>query len=170
VVLRLRADGVTNAVTVMDYMGFFKWEKQGWFNQLWPGNDVVDWIGLDPYGTGSASDTFTAHDLDKLINRHDTGVPGYYDWATQTHPGIPIMLCEWGVAYDPNTPTGQAPFFDSLADEVSQYPWLKALVYYDVPNQVSGLPWTTVVRNAQAEAAYRNAANAAPFDAPGWSY
>jgi hypothetical protein len=170
VVLRLRADGVTNAVTVMDYMGYFKWEKQAWFNQLWPGDDVVDWIGLDPYGTGSASDTFTAHDLNKLINRQDMGVPGYYDWATQTHPGKPIMLCEWGVSYDPSSPTGQVPFFDSLATEAANYPWLKALVYYDVPKQQNGLPWTSVVQNSQAEAAYRRASNAAPFLAPHWSY
>lgn len=170
VVLRLRADGVSNAVTVMDYMGYFKWEKQSWFNQLWPGNDVVDWIGLDPYGTGSASDTFSAHDLNKLINRQDMGVPGYYDWATQTHPGKPIMLCEWGVSYDPNSPTGQVPFFDSLATEVTSYPWLKALVYYDVPKQTSGLPWTSVTQNDLAEAAYRRASNAGPFVAPHWSY
>jgi beta-mannanase len=170
VVLRLRADGVTNAVTVMDYMGWYKWEQYSWFNQLWPGDDVVDWIGLDPYGTGSASDHFTAHTLDTLINRTGTGVPGYYDWATSTHPGKPIMLCEWGVSYDPASPTGQASFFDSMNAEIDNYPWLKALVYYDVPKHISGLPWTNVTLNAQAEAAYRAVANSAPFDTAKWSY
>lgn len=170
VVLRLRADGVTNAVTVMDYMGWYRWEKYSWFNQLWPGDDVVDWIGFDPYGTGSASDTFTAHDLDTLIDRHDTGVPGYYDWATTTHPGKPIMLCEWGVSYDPNSPTGQAAFFNSMGDEIGNFPDLKALVYYDVPNEVSGLPWTNVTLNAQAEAAYQAVANSATFDVAKWAY
>ena len=51
----LRADGVTNAVMVMNYMGFDRWMRQSWFQSMWPGDDVVDWIGLDPYGTGAAT-------------------------------------------------------------------------------------------------------------------
>lgn len=172
VVLRLRADGVHNAITVMDYMGFNKWAGQSWFPQLWPGSDVVDWIGLDPYGTANPSDSWTAHNLNVLVNRQDQYLSGYYHWATTTHPGKPIMLCEWGVQYAPNDPTGQADFFASMDQEVAQYPDLKALVYYDVPQPPAGssVPQTTVSLNPAAEAAFRSVANSAPFVAPRWHY
>ena len=55
VVLRLKADGVTNAIYVMDYMGYSKWGEQSWFNDLYPGDDVVDWIAYDPYSTGNGT-------------------------------------------------------------------------------------------------------------------
>ncbi len=52
VVLRLKADGVTNAVFVMNYMGSPNWGEKSWFNDLYPGDDVVDWIAEDPYSIG----------------------------------------------------------------------------------------------------------------------
>jgi hypothetical protein len=172
VVQRLRADGVHNAVTVMDYMGFNKWAGQSWFGQLWPGDDVVDWIGLDPYGTANPNDSWTAHDLNVLVDRQDRYLSGYYHWATTAHPGKPIMLCEWGVQYAANDPTGQANFFDSMDQEVAHYPALKALVYYDVPQPPAGsnIPQTTVTLNGAAEAAFKAVANSTPFVAPRWHY
>jgi hypothetical protein len=132
VVLRLRADGVTNAVIVMNYMGFDNWASQSWFNQLWPGDDVVDWIGLDPYMSGAASG-YMAGDLAKMVNRPNGSFPGYYSWATTNHPGKPIMLSEWGVVQDPSNPDGQAKFFQSIPQEIGNFPWLKAMVYFDMP-------------------------------------
>ncbi|MEV0903126.1 DNRLRE domain-containing protein, partial [Actinoplanes sp. NPDC049802] len=46
---RLRAKGVTNVVNVLAYMGNEKWLAQSWWPDLYPGDDVVDWIGLDSY-------------------------------------------------------------------------------------------------------------------------
>ena len=37
VVLRLRGDGVTNLVTVMDYMAYAPWNTKPWFNAALPG-------------------------------------------------------------------------------------------------------------------------------------
>ena len=48
VVTELRSLGVTNAVFVMNYMGFNGWSNM--VDALYPGNDVVDWIAYDPYG------------------------------------------------------------------------------------------------------------------------
>ena len=48
-ILRLRAQGVTNAINVMAYMGNEKWMSQPWWKDLYPGDDVVDWMGLDSY-------------------------------------------------------------------------------------------------------------------------
>ncbi|HET6877170.1 MAG TPA: hypothetical protein VFH38_06545 [Jatrophihabitans sp.] len=169
-ILRLRADGVTNAITVMNYMGFVNWTQKPWFNQLWPGNDVVDWIGLDPYGTGSPTG-WGAHDLTTLIDRKLNSFPGYYTWATRNFPGKPIMLCEWGISYDPSYPTGQADFFNTMDDQIGQYPALRALVYFDIPNPPPDHRQTTVTLNPIAEAAYQRVGKSAPFVVPGgWSY
>jgi hypothetical protein len=45
-ILRLRAQGITNAINVLAYMGNEKWMSQSWWADLYPGDDVVDWIGL----------------------------------------------------------------------------------------------------------------------------
>lgn len=169
-ILRLRADGVSNAITVMNYMGFVNWTQKPWFNQLWPGNDVVDWLGFDPYGTGSPTG-WGAHDLSTLIDRKLNAFPGYYTWATRNFPGKPIMLCEWGISYDPSYPTGQADFFNTMDDQIGQYPDLHALVYFDIPNPPPDHRQTTVTLNSTAEAAYQRLGKSAPFIVPGgWSY
>jgi hypothetical protein len=130
VALRLRADGATMPVITMTYMGFDNWAQQSWFNQLWPGDDVVDWIGLDPYGSGDATG-YMAGDFSKLVNRTSGSFAGYYSWATQQHPGKPIMLAEWGIYESPGNATGKASFFDSVISEIGKFPDVKALVYFD---------------------------------------
>ncbi|HEU5048151.1 MAG TPA: hypothetical protein VFT64_09955 [Rickettsiales bacterium] len=44
---RFDAQHVTNVVWVMNYMGFKKWDCL--VDDLWPGNDLVDWVVWDPY-------------------------------------------------------------------------------------------------------------------------
>ena len=169
-VLRLRQDGVTNAVTVVNFMGFDPWAQQSWFGQLWPGDDVVDWIGLDPYGTGATSG-YSARDFTTLVNRPSTGFPGYYSWATKTHPGKPIMLCEWGVRYDATAPAGQANFFNSMHTELGSYPAIKGLLYFDVPAPApTGEPLTDPTLNPTALSAYRSIARSTLFATPSWTY
>jgi hypothetical protein len=130
VVSRLRADGATKFVSVMDYMGYVPWAQKSWFSQLWPGNDVVDWVGIDPYGTGDASG-YNSGDFNTLVNRTAAGFPGFYNWAVQVHPGIPIMVAEWGIGERSSNPTGKATYYDSVAAEIARYPQIKALVYFD---------------------------------------
>jgi hypothetical protein len=130
VVSRLRADGATKFVSVMDYMGYVPWAQKSWFSQLWPGNDVVDWLGIDPYGTADASG-YNSGDFNTLVNRTAAGFPGFYNWAVQVHPGIPIMVAEWGIGERSSNPTGKAMYFDSVAAEIARYAQIKALVYFD---------------------------------------
>lgn len=165
VVERLRAKGLTYAVTVMDYIGFDKWANQPWFAQLWPGDSVVDWIGLDPYGAGAATG-YNARDLATLVNRPEGSFPGYYTWATETHPGKPIMLAEWGVEFEPSRPEGQARFFADVGDQLHRFPRIKALVYFDVPGVVPGQPNTSLRSNAETTAAYRELSLRADLRAP----
>src|SRR5262249_21647873 len=63
---------------------------------------------------------------------------GFYNWATSTHPGHPIMLAEWGVfEYTPD-PSQKAWIYSTVADDLSQFPMLKGIVYFDSPNCPKG--------------------------------
>ncbi|HEY8454357.1 MAG TPA: hypothetical protein VIL34_02085 [Actinopolymorphaceae bacterium] len=131
VVAHMRARGVDNVVWVMNYMGLPHWGTQPWFEDLYPGDDVVDWIAYDPYIFG------TGHywgDTTSLVNRrfstHPTW-PGFYRWATEFAPDKPLMLAEWGVAEKPGSPGAKAQFFRRLGEEIRKWPRVKALVYWN---------------------------------------
>lgn len=130
VVTRLRARGVTNAVTVMTYMGAPNWASKPWFEQLYPGDDVVDWIGLDPYADGRVHDF--AGLVDKTRPDHPQW-PGFYRWIQSRHPGKPIMMAEWGAFERYGVPRFKRDFYESVKRQIYQYPQVKALVYFDSP-------------------------------------
>lgn len=169
VVLRLRADGLTKAVTVMNYMGFDNWARQSWFSQLWPGNDVVDWIALDPYAVGPASSNYRANDFQTLVNRPDGSFPGFYSWATKTYPGKPIMLAEWGVAVNADQ-SAQAKFFRSMTDELGEFPDIKALVYFNMPKPQSPGWETYLAATTSGETAYQQVVRSPAMVAPQFRY
>ena len=81
-------------------MNYEKWNNTSWWGDLYPGDDVIDWIGVDSY-LNAQPGGFHNGDFTYLMNR-TTGkskFPGFYTWATTKHPGKPIMVAEWGV-YD----------------------------------------------------------------------
>ncbi len=172
VVSRLRGDGVTFAVTVMNYMGFVNWTKQSWFSQLWPGDSYVDWVATDPYGTGAATSTYTATNFPTLVNRPVAGsFPGFYSWVQKYHPGKPMMLAEWGVGYVAANRTGQARFFADVAANIAKYPMLKALVYFDMPTPPAGQPRTYLAAGGTSSLdAYRALVHNSAFVAPRIAY
>ena len=97
VILRLRADGVTNVVNVLAYMGNEKWMAQSWWKDLYPGDDVVDWVGLDSYVSVEPG-YYHYGDFGDLLDRQPTGGGlGFYDWSAKNHPSKPIMVAEWGM-------------------------------------------------------------------------
>jgi hypothetical protein len=161
VVLRLRADGVTNAVFVMDYMGAPKWGEQSWFSDLYPGDDVVDWIAEDPYSVGSGG--AWRSDFAGTVNRQDgSSWPGFYTWATSTHPGKPIMLAEWGVTEDPLNPAAKATFFDTMLAQSALFPDIKALVYWSSPGS-SPAGATSINSDPAALAAFQGLAGSTEY-------
>jgi hypothetical protein len=133
VALRLKANGVTNAVFVMNYMGTPHWGSQSWFADLYPGDDVVDWIAEDPYIFGNSKDWWT--DFANAVNRKDTYTypnwPGFYTWATTKHPGKPIMLGEWGVNEQLTFGKTKADILNTVDEGLAKLPALKALVYWN---------------------------------------
>ncbi|GAB3869891.1 glycoside hydrolase family 26 protein [Dactylosporangium cerinum] len=103
-VLRLRAAGVTNVVFVMVYMAYEPWCVQPWFGDLYPGDDVVDWIGMDPY-LFARPGGYGHGDFAYLVDRTSDPAkwPGFYTWATRTHGNKPLMIAEWGCTSMPPT-------------------------------------------------------------------
>jgi beta-mannanase len=134
VVERLRAQGVTNAVTVMVYMSYIPWLVQPWFKDLYPGDDVVDWIGWDVYAYSEGN--YGYGDFVEMVNRTRSGVswPGFYTWAVHTFPDKPFMLAEWGVWHAAINPGHKPWFFHTVADELALFPRIKAMVYFDSPH------------------------------------
>ncbi|WP_020545200.1 glycoside hydrolase family 26 protein [Nonomuraea coxensis] len=137
VVLRLRERGVRNAVFVMTYMGAPNWAAQPWFEQLYPGDDVVDWVAMDPYADDRVKD------FDGLVNKtreekEFAQWPGFYRWMQLRFPGKPVMVAEWGVFERPRDPSFKRRFFESVGRQIKRYPQIKALIYFDSPQAPRG--------------------------------
>ena len=131
IALRLKAKGATNAVLVMTYRGAPYWGVQPWFEQLYPGDDVVDWIAEDPYLFGK--DPEFSGGMAQAVNRTQKAYPkwpGFYTWATTKHPGKPIMLAEWGVS-DNLGEVKRSAVFSTMPDQLAAFPQVKALVYWN---------------------------------------
>ncbi|MDI9581211.1 MAG: hypothetical protein QM207_11005 [Thermobispora sp.] len=127
VVNRLRERGVRNAVTVLTYTGAPGWTAKPWFERLYPGDDVVDWVAFTPY----AGERVT--DFAGLMAAARPGRPGFYHWLQERFPAKPIMLAEWGVAERPGAPRHKRDVFASADRQITHDPQLKALIYADSP-------------------------------------
>ncbi|MCD0442700.1 hypothetical protein LO763_03555 [Glycomyces sp. A-F 0318] len=133
VVERLRGAGVDNLVTVMNYMGYLKWVEKPWHHELYPGDDVVDWIGLSGYGQSLKDDGHS--DFGEIVDQtNDTAWPGFYHWIAREHPSKPMMLAEWGVFQMDEYPDHQATVFEAARYQMAHYPRLKAIVYFESPD------------------------------------
>ncbi|GID94300.1 glycoside hydrolase family 26 protein [Amorphoplanes digitatis] len=136
---RLESKGVTNAINVMAYMGNEKWMAQSWWKDLYPGDDVVDWIGLDSY-VNAEKGAYHYGMFADLLDRKATGNkgPGFYDWATTQHKSKPIMVAEWGVYHRVGKVHDKAPGYNSVLPELKKRPAIKAIVYFDTKKDDQG--------------------------------
>ncbi len=170
VVLRLRSHGATNAVTVMNYMGYQPWVTKSWFTSLWPGDDVVDWISYDPYGSAVA--TFSRPSTFGGMVDHPVGsFPGFYTYFTKLHPGVPIMLSEWGVQDNSSNPALKAAFFATVPRDIVNFPMLKAISYFDMAKSPDPRVSNTAMDDtSQTLKAFTACKNSPVFAVSGWSY
>lgn len=127
VVTLLRTTPGISVITVVNYTGATKFALEPWFTDLYPGSDVVDWIAQDPY----AFNLEQTPDLASLINRPNGSWPGFYNWAATQYPDKPQMLAEWGVAILSNNPAPSVDFFVRASQQLSDYPNLRALIYWN---------------------------------------
>jgi hypothetical protein len=162
---RFAARGATNVVWVLNYMGFENWNCM--IKDLWPGNDVVDWVMWDPYSP-SNSVTF------------DQAVSKYYNFLSQNsdaqHDFLskPWGLGEFGIGHGNSTTADQAhtyQFYDDAkrAVETNKFPRIKAYVNFDsagVHDTQTSYVTKTHVYDAQEEARYRNFALSSAFRDP----
>jgi beta-mannanase len=137
VIQRLRARGVRNAVSVLAYMGNEKWMARSWWPDLYPGDDVVDWVGLDSYV--SAEPGYYHHGLfGDLLDRRAPAGPAFYDWSVRNHPSKPIMVAEWGAYHRIGTVVDKSAQFRSVLPELAKRPQIKAVVYFDTKKDAFG--------------------------------
>jgi hypothetical protein len=139
-VQRMRANGVDNVVFVMAYMNVEKWNNSSWWWDLYPGNDVVDWVAVDSY-VNAQPGGYHNGDFNYLMNRttDEKKFPGWYDWAVTKNK--PIMLAEWAVyecrtACDPNE---KAKLHATVVPQLKGMPAIKAIVAFDTESDQQGL-------------------------------
>lgn len=135
VIERLRGAGVENLVTVMNYLAYVPWTSQPWYPELYPGDDVVDWIAWNAYAYSEPGYGFG--DFGELMNRTSAqhpDWPGFYNWSTAQFPDKPFMLGEWGVWYSEDNPGHMAEFFESVGRQLPLFPRIRAMVYFDTPS------------------------------------
>ncbi|RZU53967.1 glycosyl hydrolase family 26 [Krasilnikovia cinnamomea] len=141
-IARLEAQGVDNAINVMAYMGNEKWMAQSWWNDLYPGDDVVDWIGLDSYVSAEKGYYHYGQFADLLDRKAKGGKGqgglGWYDWAVKNHPSKPIMIAEWGVYHRIGQPVDKTAGYNSVLPELAKRPGIKAIVYFDTKHDDEG--------------------------------
>ncbi|HET9516622.1 MAG TPA: glycosyl hydrolase, partial [Actinoplanes sp.] len=155
VVQRLRAKGVDNLVTVWVSMAYVPHTTKKWFESMYPGNDVVDWIGFDTY---AYSDPGYGHgDFAELVNRTASNRPvwpGFYNWASTKHPNKPLMVAEWGVWSSKRNPRHKADFYREVGRQIAKFPKIRAMVHFDTPHDQRGRD-SRVDATRESLAAYR---------------
>jgi hypothetical protein len=156
-ILRLRAKGVDNAINVMAYMGNEKWMSQSWWKDLYPGDDVVDWMGLDSYVSAEKGAYHYGQFADLLDRKGNTG-PTWYDWATTQHAKKPIMIAEWGVYHRVSVKVDKSAGYNSVLPELAKRPAIKAIVYFDTEADDQGDRNISISSTTPGLAAFRKLA------------
>ncbi|WP_433291349.1 glycoside hydrolase family 26 protein [Actinoplanes sp. CA-030573] len=157
VIQRLRAKGVTNAVSVVAYMGNEKWMAQSWWKDLYPGDDVVDWVGLDSY-VSAEKNYYHAGMFGDLLDRRAPGGTGFYDWAVRNHKSKPIMVAEWGAYHRVGKVVDKSAQFNSVLPELAKRPAIKAIVYFDTKKDATGDRDISINSSARSLATFRKLA------------
>jgi len=127
----LRAHGADHVVPIVNYTGAPHWPYVEWWDELYPGDDVVDWIAEDPYAFGQPP--VWRSDFTGMVNRVQgpPSWPGFYEWVRRDHPDKPIMLAEWGVDEVGDDSQYKADFFATTLEQLRDLPMIKAVVYWD---------------------------------------
>ena len=149
---------MTNVINVMAYMGNEKWMAQSWWKDLYPGDDVVDWMGLDSY-VSAETGYYHYGMFGDLLDRQPTGGgAGWYDWAVSQHASKPIMVAEWGVYHRVGKPADKAPAYNTVVPELQKRPAVKAIVYFDTAHDDQGDRDISINSTASSLAAFRTLA------------
>ncbi|MGD9999677.1 MAG: hypothetical protein AB7U39_22385 [Ilumatobacteraceae bacterium] len=118
---RFAARGVTNAVFVMNYMGAPQWDCM--VDDLWPGDDLVDWVMWDPYSESTP--------WSQTVGRFYGFLEASTD-AAHHYTSKPWGLGEWGV-WRGATQEFTYRFYDDARASISanEFPRLKLYSVFD---------------------------------------
>ena len=119
-------------------------------NALYPGDDVVDWISLDPYNWFACTSGMPPawRPLREMLTP-------FVAWA-EPH-GKPLMLGEWASSEDPARATRKAEWFAEAAVTLRDFTRVKAVSYYE---GVGKCPWWNA-SSAPAQQAFLDLASSA---------
>jgi Glycosyl hydrolase family 26 len=137
--------GASNVIWVWNVMGFMGWQHL--FDQLYPGDQYVDWIAYDPYNwygcrAGAKPQTFA--EITKP----------FYDWSAARHPSKPLMLGEFGLREQPAGAMSKAEWFrDAVATLKTSRTRIKAVVYF---NNLHACDWR-ITSSTSSVAGYKAA-------------
>ena len=121
---RFDALGVTNVVWAVNYMSYQPYNCM--INDLYPGNNLVDWIFFDNYGSGT-QDSFEEN-VGRMYNLLTTRSDAAHDYNSK-----PWGIAEWNIRKGKVTPQQTYDYYGEAAALLEQnfFPKLKAYVVYD---------------------------------------
>jgi hypothetical protein len=125
---RFDALGVDNVVWVVNYLGFHRWDCL--FPELWPGNELVDWVVWDPYvGPRERWDDLVGYFYRALETKSDQA----HAYTSKTWG-----IAEFGYWYGTNQAEAYRMYDDMRASlNAGRYPRLKLYEPFDTVNDVA---------------------------------
>ncbi|MFE4641167.1 glycoside hydrolase family 26 protein [Streptomyces sp. NPDC056730] len=147
---RLGVDNVVWVWTVSGYLG-----NAGLMKSLYPGDDYVDWIGMDQYNY------FRCHDSENWLDFERSQRPSYEWLRANVSATKPVMLAEFSTAPDPDRPGRQRDWYREIPAVVPTLPGVRALVHWNRPVPGEGCDLT--VDRGPALEGYREAGRAPYF-------
>ncbi len=127
---KLAAAGAANVTFVWSVNTTAPHGDPSW-GTYYPGPADVDWIGADGY----ASSNLTA-----------TVASIFGAWYAEFSPDKPLMISQTAAI-----PSLQAQYIDQLSTVPSQYPQIRAVVYFDAPDVTSGRSYELQPQSAGAQ-------------------
>jgi hypothetical protein len=110
------------------------------YAQCYPGDEYVDWLGLDGYNwggyRGNAWETFT-----EVFTGHRWHPLNSYERITSLAPGKPLMIGEFGCNEAGDGGARKAAWIrDAYTVAREDFPLIKAMIWYQVPSD-TGPQW-----------------------------
>ncbi|MFE9823538.1 glycoside hydrolase family 26 protein [Streptomyces sp. NPDC005791] len=148
--------GVDNVVWVWTVSGYLPSGKL--FERLYPGDDYVDWIGMDQYNYFTCHDTTDWKDFDR--SQRPT-----YEWL-RTHISAekPLMFAEFATVPDPADEDRQREWYEEIPEVARTMPGAKALVHWN--RAVPGKGCDLTVDDGPGLEGYRTAGQDGYFKQP----
>jgi hypothetical protein len=105
-----RQEGVANVAWVLGSVTYVLHDRDP-IDPFYPGDDYVDWVGVDLYDKGPPSWMDANYNLAIAHNK-------------------PVFMAEWGVRTGDLTPTQDQQWLNDMFDYFESHPKIKAVVYF----------------------------------------